>query len=183
METPNLEWESEESKKQREIREANRAMDARAEACFERSWEEDPSVHHDHDSSERPFRLRGNAVSEDNVQSAGAAPPRNHSQNRQNGQPPRRKHAGQQQRPRRNPAVKPQLRESVRSAPESRSEKKQRLAAFRRIRIYLLAAAVILLILGIVFVHAFRTESAAPQEQSSTVTETTQRGDDLLHEA
>ena len=172
METPKLEWESADAKKEREIREANRAMDARAEACFERSWEEDPSVHHDHDSSERPFRLRGNSVSQSTEpepqpapeQKSAPAQPRRNPQRRPNGQNQRRRHAGQQQRPRRNPAAQPRLKESVRSAAGSRSENRKRLDAIRRIRVYLLAAAVVLVILGLIFAAAFKKESAAPQE-------------------
>ncbi|MBR3267582.1 MAG: hypothetical protein IKI58_02465 [Oscillospiraceae bacterium] len=142
MKEPRLEWEPEDAKKAREILAANRKMDAGTGETFSRSWEEDPSVQHGRDSSGRPFHLNPNLIlsAQENTRQQNPAAKQRRRSTRNN-----------QQHPRRGSTGKPHLKVSVNASPDRHPDAKRRLKAVKRIRLYLLAAAAILILMGIFF--------------------------------
>lgn len=153
MDPRRLEWESEESKKERAVREANREMDARA-GDLTRTWEDDPSIHHSNPEDSVPPPLPVQVM----------RPAKELSQ-----RDLRRIRSQQRPRPRN---VQPHLKESVRSATRY-SKFREQIRMMRRIRMYLLLAAAILLIAGVMLFVLLQSEkekeSALPDSQQSTV--------------
>ena len=145
MDPRRLEWESEESKKERAVREANREMDARA-GDLTRTWEDDPSIHHSNPEDSVPPPLPVQVM----------RPAKELSQ-----RDLRRIRSQQRPRPR-----------NVRSATRY-SKFREQIRMMRRIRMYLLLAAAILLIAGVMLFVLLQSEkekeSALPDSQQSTV--------------
>lgn len=149
MEERKLEWESEEAKKERAIREANREMDARA-GLFNRNWEENPDVHHSSAAESAPPEPE----KQESSQPAAPVPKATAAAPYPKNQTPRRKASvldeHRQRRAARQRANRIRRQQRPRRRKHgSRSHLHQQISAMRRIRIYLLITAAVLLLAGI----------------------------------
>lgn len=152
MEERKLEWESDDAKKQRAIRDANRVMDARA-GSFVRSWEEDPSVHHD-SSSAPPAEAAPPLTAAEQFPAirkyAGTPTPQERRAARHRAQQIRRR-----QRPRRKCGQTHRI---------TAEQFRRQIGTMRRIRVYLLLTAAVLIIAGVVFALLMQREDPAPAQ-------------------
>ncbi|MBR6107040.1 MAG: hypothetical protein IKQ39_03440 [Oscillospiraceae bacterium] len=148
MEERKLEWESEDAKKQRAVRDANREMDARA-GSFTRNWEDDPSVHHAGQAGAQPApqpELPAQQEFPEIPRYAGDPSLRERRAERHRAQELRRR-----QRPRRR---------------KSRNLRQQ-IGTMRRIRVYLFIAVLLFIIAGVIAALMMQQDSSAPAQMSA----------------